>query len=250
MDNTALFSGKATDYDNARPSYPEALIDEILNRSDLTEDSLIADIGAGTGKFSAQLLARGCSVALVEPNADMRTSAKERLSSFPAASFYSGDAEHTGLADHSVSLITAAQAFHWFDTQKFLAESRRILKENGMTALIWDMRDESVPQVQALKALNQKYCPRFRGFTAGVIEDDPRIAEYFTHGYEKIKAANPQYFDLDKFIARCLSSSYAPKREDPSCAAYLEEITELFDRYQQDGVLTMPNIGFAYIGRI
>ena len=72
MDNRTLFTGKAADYAAARPSYAPALIDILYARHGFSPSSRIADVGAGTGKFSELLVKRGSTVYAVEPNDDMR----------------------------------------------------------------------------------------------------------------------------------------------------------------------------------
>lgn len=109
--NENIFSGKAEVYMQCRPRYAQGVLDFIRRETALTPDSLIADIGAGTGIFTEQLMSLGCRVAAVEPNGDMRSRIAETA---PGAEIISAPAEHTGLPDGSVSLITAAESFHWF----------------------------------------------------------------------------------------------------------------------------------------
>ena len=82
MNTHNRFDGYANDYTIGRPQYSDELIDHILEKSNLSGDFTIADIGSGTGKFSSQLLARGCEVYAVEPNDDMRNTAESELSSY------------------------------------------------------------------------------------------------------------------------------------------------------------------------
>ncbi len=97
MDTTKKFDGHASAYTAGRPSYAKELIDCLYGRYGLSETSLIADIGSGTGKFAAHLLERGSKVFCVEPNDDMRKTAEAELAGY--RNFYSvrGDAKHTGL---------------------------------------------------------------------------------------------------------------------------------------------------------
>ena len=119
MDNTQKFSGKSDIYEQARPAYAPALISWLVQTLNLNPDSKIADVGAGTGKLTRQLLELGATVYAVEPNADMRYKAITLLSDYPNFQPIAAPAEHATLPDKSVNLITAASAFHWFDAKAF-----------------------------------------------------------------------------------------------------------------------------------
>ena len=86
MDNTKRFDGKGEIYAKARPSYATELFDHIKSRFPISEGSIFADIGSGTGIFSEQLLNCGYRVYAVEPNTDMRQIAEERLSKYKGLS--------------------------------------------------------------------------------------------------------------------------------------------------------------------
>ena len=76
MDNTSRFTGRADVYAKARPGYAAELIKKLSAWAELSPASTVADIGAGTGIFSAQLAAIGARVIAVEPNDDMRAEAE------------------------------------------------------------------------------------------------------------------------------------------------------------------------------
>lgn len=100
MTNTDLFTGKAEVYASARPSYPDAALDYIASL--VPQGAAVADIGAGTGKFTALLARHGYEMFAVEPNADMRKLLAVTLAPFTNAKIIDGTAEATTLPDHSV----------------------------------------------------------------------------------------------------------------------------------------------------
>ena len=83
--------------------------------------------------------------------------AESALRGEPDFASVKGTAEATGLADRSVSLVTCAQAFHWFSDQAALAEIHRVLRPGGRLALVWNVRDESVDWVRALTGIMAPY---------------------------------------------------------------------------------------------
>ncbi|MFT7675196.1 MAG: 16S rRNA A1518/A1519 N6-dimethyltransferase RsmA/KsgA/DIM1 with predicted DNA glycosylase [Gammaproteobacteria bacterium] len=81
-DSTLRFSGRVEQYARYRPSYPESLIDFLVQKYLLGSDSVVADVGSGTGRLTRLLLGRGVKVHAVEPNDGMREEAEKTLSSF------------------------------------------------------------------------------------------------------------------------------------------------------------------------
>lgn len=172
MDSIQKFSGLANDYAIGRPAYANAFIDYLYTKYGFSEHSVIADIGSGTGKFAKQLLDRGSYVYCVEPNDDMRNTAIKELCEYEKFHAVKGTATETNLPVNTVDFITTAQAFHWFDVLAFKEECKRILKDNGMVFLIWNLRDMSSKVNQECFNVYTKYCPKFKGFSGGIEKDD------------------------------------------------------------------------------
>ncbi|MBO4636894.1 MAG: class I SAM-dependent methyltransferase [Clostridiales bacterium] len=250
MDPTKKFNGYAEDYTAGRPGYASALIDWFYSDCGLSRDSVIADIGSGTGKFAVSFLKRGNEVYCVEPNDDMRAEAERELNGFLNFHSVRGGAEDTTLPSCFADLITTAQAFHWFDADKFRSECKRIIKDGGKVALIWNVRDRSDGINRDLYEVFSGYCPDFRGFSGGIKKDDPRIREFFRGRYDHLSFANPLYYDKQKFIARCLSGSYSIKEGETGYDRYMEELVGVFDRYSENGIVTIANDSVAYIGSV
>jgi SAM-dependent methyltransferase len=140
------FSTRVEDYISYRPGYPPEIIDELSKQCGLTPDSIIADIGSGTGKSSDPFVRNGNLVFGVEPNPGMRKAAEQIFQQFPRFKSVEGNAETTTLPDGSVDFVVAAQAFHWFDQAAFRLEAKRILKPEGWVVLFWNGRKlESTP---------------------------------------------------------------------------------------------------------
>ena len=244
-----LFDGRAGDYAAGRPGYAPALIDCLYNRYGLSAASVIADIGSGTGKFAAQLLERGSTVYCVEPNEDMRSAAAEILDGYPNFHPVNGDAENTCLDDGCAEYITSAQAFHWFDGEKFARECARILKKDGSVILVWNVRDMGDSLNRELYDIYRRYCPRFVGFSGGIEKDDIRIKNFFGGVYDHVSFDHPLVYDRERFVSRSLSGSYSLKSGDRDYDEYIAALTEVFAKYENNGTVVMANRSDAYIGR-
>lgn len=250
--NENKFDGMGKVYSRFRPNYPQAFIDCLFGNVGVSKNSVIADIGSGTGILTKQLLERGNTVYAVEPNADMRAVAESDLSEFENFISISGTAENTTLPESSIDFITVAQAFHWFDRKAFKDECRRILKPNGKVILVWNSRDEKSEIVAANDEINRRYCPDYKGFSGGIhtAAATADFSDFFTGDYEAIEFENPLPFSERDFIGRNLSSSYALKEEDENYSDYIGELEEMFHKFSRDGILAMPNLTDSYIGKV
>ncbi|MGN1203190.1 MAG: class I SAM-dependent methyltransferase [Eubacterium sp.] len=250
MDNTEKFSGRAENYTKGRPSYAQEFIKTLYGTVGFNENSVVADIGSGTGKLSKQLLDMGSTVYCVEPNDDMRRIAQSELSSYSNFISVKANAEMTGLKGNSIDFITCAQAFHWFDAGKFKQECKRILKPAGKVVLVWNTRDmDSNFSIESYE-IYKKYCPLFKGFHGGMRDDDKRIYDFFNNKCSKMIFENPLAFTREKFITRSLSASYSIKSGDEGFESYIRELEELFDKYCENGFVTVKNNTVAYAGEI
>lgn len=251
MEIPEKFTGKADIYSKYRPSYPMDYINYLISYNSLISESVIADIGSGTGILSKQLLDKKLKIIAIEPNKDMRTQAEQLLNNYTGFISINGTAENTTLQDKSIDLITVAQAFHWFDKDKFKLECSRILKSNSNVALVWNSRDFSSEIVQENAEICKKTCPLFKGFSGGIEETPEIYKQFFKDGkYEYQVFQNHLEFKLNNFIGRNLSASFAPKITDKNYNKFIDELKELFTKYSKNNKLVVPHITRSYIGNV
>ncbi|MFW5437638.1 class I SAM-dependent methyltransferase [Paenibacillus apiarius] len=251
METTNKFTGKADTYSKYRPNYPQEYMNYLISSNQLNSNHNIADIGSGTGIFTQQLLDRNFKVFAVEPNRDMRTIAEKALSSYANFISIPGTAEHTGIPSSSVDLVTVAQAFHWFDKDRFKMECQRILKPNSNAALVWNSRDTSSLFVHENAEICKKLCSGFKGFSGGIDASPDIYKDFFKDGnYEYKEFRHDLEFNMEGFIGRNLSASYAPKPTDTNYNPFIEAVTELFIKYSRDNMIVIPNITRSYIGKV
>jgi SAM-dependent methyltransferase len=148
-------------YDRVRPGYPGETADWVtagLSRAGVRA----TDIGAGTGLFTALLAERGPTLTAVDPSEDMLAVLAARL---PEVRCLTTTAEHTGLPDGSMDLLTIAQAWHWCDHRATLQEAVRVLAPGGRLCLVWNQLDVSVPWVHRLSRImhaGDVFAPSYR----------------------------------------------------------------------------------------
>lgn len=147
-DPAVAFGRVADAYDRARPSYPQEAVAWVTSPAGTT--GRVLELGAGTGKLTAELAGLGRPVVATDPSQEMlRRLARNVPSAYPVLA----RAERVPLSRASVSAVLAAQSFHWFDAPSALAEAARVLQPGGTLGLLWNERDERVPWVKRLGAL-------------------------------------------------------------------------------------------------
>lgn len=234
---TERFSDRVSNYLKYRPSYPAELIDTLIAECKLKPDSVIADIGSGTGKLSQLLLAKSLPVTGVEPNNEMRLAAEALFESNSSFTSVAGQSEATGLKAKSVDLITVAQAFHWFDVKASKVEFERILKAGGFIALIWNHRDTDQAFQRDYDDMLNRYAPDYTKSGHRGSKEATVAAFYQPRSIKKFSFAYRQEFDLPAFLGRMNSSSYTPQDGTVESKALAAAAIELFDKHQQAGLV-------------
>jgi SAM-dependent methyltransferase len=219
------FARSAAAYERGRPGYPDAAVDRLVAA---LPGPRVIDLAAGTGKLTRALVAHGCDVVAVEPVAEMRAAIAA-----PARAI-DGTAEQIGLPDASADGVTVAQAFHWFDGPRALAEIHRVLRPGGVLALIWNrrrMEDEIQQRIEALLAPHRGAVPahRDRAWRAALAASPhfgPLREETF---------ANEQVLDADGLADRIGSTSFVAALGEDARTTLLDAARAL----AADGVVTL-----------
>jgi SAM-dependent methyltransferase len=213
------FSRDPAAYERGRPGYPEGALDRLVEALRLGPSSRLLDLGAGTGKLTRMLVARGLRPVAVEPVEAMRRA-------LSGVRVLAGVAEALPVREGSLDAVVCAQAFHWFDAPRAAAEIRRALRPGGGVALLWNVRDEGTPWVADLGRLLDRLAgdaPRVRdgawraafgegsGFT-------PLAHEAFVHS---------QSLDVEGMVDRVASVSYVAALPDREREAVIAEVREL-----------------------
>jgi SAM-dependent methyltransferase len=250
-DATTRFSSRVADYVRYRPSYPDAILHLLLQECGLSVDSVVADVGSGTGILSELLLRSGCEVIGVEPNAEMRAAGDRLLAGKPRFRSIAGTAEATGLPDSSVDLITAAQAFHWFRPEPTRSEFLRILRPPYRVALIWNERRlHGTAFLAGYEKLLQTYALDYQRVDHRRL-DHSDISSFYGHSRWKLSSfSNRQDFDFEGVRGRLLSSSYAPHAGMPGYEAMLAELRRLFEAHHENGTIAFLYDTQVYYGSL
>ena len=248
---TERFSGRVEAYRRFRSPYPREIIALLEKRCKLTRESIVADVGAGTGMLAELFLENGNRVFGVEPNPDMRAACEELVARYPRLTCVDGTAEDTRLAAHSVDFVGVGRALHWFDQEKCRPEFVRILREGGWVVL-------------ASQGPHTRTEPVIRGFQTILKEhgldyarmrkryDIESAARDFFAGGELHEALFPStevmtYEELEGFT---LSLSVTPQPGHPGFPPMQHALEEYFARHASDGKIRMPMTCKIHFGRL
>lgn len=247
---TERFSDRVADYVRYRPGYPLELLECLRRHCGLTPQWMVADVGSGTGLLAKVFLENGNRVFGVEPNAAMRAAGEEFLHGFEQFVSQEGRAEATGLEAHSVDLVAAGQAFHWFDRGRTRLEFERILKPGGWVTLIWNERLTSTAFLADYEQLLHRYSPDYPKVDHRNV-DEAALGEFFHPGHFRQEVFfMRQQFDWEGVHGRWLSSSYVPAAGQPGHEEMRRELQLIFNRYQQDGLVDWEYKTRVYFGRL
>ncbi len=220
------FQRQADVYAVSRPTYHPAIVDRCVREH---VGGFVAELGAGTGILTAQLVAAGVVPIAIEPVASMREKLRERL---PGLDIRDGNAESTHLDPSSVDTLIVGQAFHWFDYPATLDEIARVIRPGGSVVCLWNVRDETVPWVaQVTKVLERHAGDTPRHHTMQwrrAIEADNRFALV-----DDWVTPNPQPTTPSGVVDRTLSTSFIAALDDHIRESVLHEVRTIAEAVGQ-----------------
>jgi len=251
-DSSVRFNDRAENYLRYRPRYPQAIMPFLQREVGLASDWRVADIGSGTGFLAERFVRLGCDVTGVEPNAAMRAAGEKYLRGHCNFRCVDGTAESSGLAEAAFDLVTAGQAFHWFEPARTREEFKRILRSPGWVVLVWNSRPASQSIVSReyesiLEELDQDYQK-----VAEKNSKPENLESFLDNGASlaQVRFPNLQSYTWDQLRGRALSSSYAPLPSDQRHEWFVQALRALFERHKEDSLLAFPYETNLYWGQL
>lgn len=243
------FSNRVENYIKYRPHYPNEIIKFLSEECGLTALSIVADIGSGPGISCENFIENGNTVYAVEPNDEMRKAAENIFSGSENFISITGTAEATTLETSIVDFIIAGQAFHWFEKENCKIEFKRILKEEGYVVLMWNDKISSNDFMESYYNLIKKYGADYEKINHANV-DDEIIGRFFSpNKFEKKYFAHKHPLDYEGLEGRLLSSSYIPL-EGEKFNEMIEELKNIFEKYNNDGKVDMDYETILYYGTL
>lgn len=163
MKRNESFDKVAKTYDEVRPSYPEKLINDIIEKTNLKTNDRLLEVGAGTGKATIQLAEKGFNIHCVELGEKQAEILRDKCSNYPEVTVDVDSFEQWETTEHrEFGLIYSAQAFHWIDPEIKYKKCHSLLKEKGHIALFWYQPSDEVTEIGCeINSMMKKYVPDF-----------------------------------------------------------------------------------------
>ena len=251
IDPYSKFSSKAEIYHQYRWDYHPDAMAQMCQFSGINQNSVVADIGSGTGMLTAQLVSQVKQVYAIEPNEVMRNIAIKNLAQYPAFLSVDALADATTLPDHSVDLIVVGRAIHWFNPKTTKPEFLRILKPNGWLA-ICQVPCQNLSLLDTIDKLQKvEYGWNIFQDKSKFIDKENLLEYYFSNNnYRRIKITSVIEETWQVFLGRISSLSPAPNSNNPLFHKFKSEARKIFDLYSEEGILTINNYTEINLGTL
>jgi SAM-dependent methyltransferase len=134
------FGSVAELYDRVRPSYPPGAIDDVMTHARLGRGDAVLEVGAGTGKATVLLAARGLDVVALEPSAAMAAVARANCRGLAGVRVVESEFERWDPGRRFPALVSV-QAWHWVAPAVRYERAQAALVADGTLAAVWTFPD-------------------------------------------------------------------------------------------------------------
>jgi ubiquinone/menaquinone biosynthesis C-methylase UbiE len=241
-----LYSTKAEKYAKYRWDYAPEAISAIFDLVGISDQTTVADLGAGTGILTRHFISRAKLVYAIEPEAEMRAMLEKAFSGNPFCQIINSSAEDTGLPAHSVDLITVGQAIHWFEPQAARKEFRRLLKPSGWLAVLRNYGTDPVYE----KAVGRLFEQFSKPEPAQRISSQPMSFYFGNEAYQKLLFPFEFSLDWESFLGSLMSSAFMPDEHNPNYNEFESAAREVFGVLSLDGWLKSVGVTELFLGQL
>jgi ubiquinone/menaquinone biosynthesis C-methylase UbiE len=235
LNTKTVYSRKAEKYAKYRWDYAPQSIEAIFEIAQLSPQSILADMGAGTGILTRHFINRVGRIYAIEPNRELRQILAKDMETSPSVLVIDGSAEDTTLPKDSVDIITVAQAIHWFDPEPARNDLLRILKKDGWLALLRNYGTNKEKGAALGSLMVEEYGVDFTVTNEQRPKEKP-VRFYF--GNDDFRTFTfPFQFNqtYEEFISGVTSASFMPDEDHPLFNKLEKQARQVFAEYSQDG---------------
>ncbi|MDX6568055.1 MAG: hypothetical protein QOH15_633 [Gaiellales bacterium] len=241
--------GKVADaYEAYRLGYTGLVWDHLARRCGLVDGADVIDLGCGTGLSSRPLIERGATLIGIEPDPEMLARAEAALGD--RARFQLARAEQLPLADHSIDLVVAAQAAHWFEEPEAGDEILRVLRPGGYVAYIWKYPTPETPYTYLVDEIATRLTGK--SLLAGAMYGIGTVSQLLRPGleaYSRVTFEQPIAYTVERYIGHVSSRERVRQLLGPQMDALLDELGDRISRLEPSGAFIEQNLAYVVSAR-
>lgn len=249
-------------YYDTLPRYSKEFYDYLYsNKIGLSKDSVIADVGCGTGRIMIDLLSRGSYVYGIDPDENMRKICEKKCDGYKDSfTLVDGTDANMNIPDKSVDFVIVSQSYHRFDPAKFKSECNRVLKNTNNVLIFWYRVDYEAPiisdMLESVKRNYSGYQTRYEtdeveGSKLEVEENNVIAGQFFDNNNVIHNIPTNMPLTRDEFVNLGLSLALLPITHEMNTISkvleqpnfhkddYIKDLNSIFDKYQKDNHLIL-----------
>lgn len=249
METRFFFNGKSKYY-YTRPDFDKRCFKFLSDELGLSKESVIAELGAGTGKFTATVASRCGKIFAVEPNDEMFEIGRALCRRKKNVEYVKATAEDTKLPQKSLDMALAVQSFHYFDKEKLLIELKRILKDGKFFCIIWNLNQPVGEFGKAWSALLNEQKLNLTGSGDNHNIPEERDVIYGRGGYSEKSFSRNVYMTYTRLKRYASSISFVPKETDPGYDEFYKKLKAIFVKNKHFGRVKINVTTFLQYGKL
>jgi SAM-dependent methyltransferase len=252
------FGAVAELYDEARPSYPQTLVDDVIAFAGVEPPERILEVGAGTGKATVLFAAKGFGVLGIEPSEEMAAVARRNCAPYAGVRIEQTDFERWPGEPLRFGLLFSAQAWHWVAPEVGYAKARSALREGGALAAFWndpswrecEIRGELAAAYQRAAYVPSRGDPMYPAQAPESGERDRHANHAAVAGFTESEHRTYRWsldYTTSAYLRLIRTHSTHVLLAEESRRALLAEVAAVIDRH--GGSLTLPMVTRLYLAR-
>jgi ubiquinone/menaquinone biosynthesis C-methylase UbiE len=224
------YTDHASHYDK-RADYSDEAIKQLINVTGCAAGKPVAEVGAGTGKLTKELLKHGLTVSSVEPNDAMRAIGKQNTLG-KSVTWSVGTGEATGLQSKHFHAVFFGSSFNVVDQRATLSEVRRVLLPRGWFGCMWNHRNLDDPIQRQIESIIKT---SISGYSYGLRREDPTAVIEQSGVFSSVKSIEGTFrWDMTRGDIIVAWKSHATLRRQAGSDAAFDRIIADISSYLQD----------------
>lgn len=197
------YSAAAAAYNQARPRYPQSLIERVVELAQLNSASNILEVGCGPGTATVAFAPLGCAITCVEPNADFVALAGQNCAAYPNVEIHNSAFEEWQPAGQTFDAVLAASSFHWIPAEIGYPKAAELIQPDGTLILLWNK------ELQPSREVYESFLDLYQAHAPALIRyEEPETQMAIIQDLGQMAVDSGQFSQL-QFESQWVSTTYS-----------------------------------------